>query len=141
MSLIETAASLFKDQLGAQGSNLDLGNIMAGLKNLLPTKGGDIDLGNLVTQFMGEGGGLADMAKSWLGNGANANMSGSQIMSVLGSANVSSFAEKLGLNSETAADGLSNMIPSLIDKSSDGGSLISSGMMKSAKGMLGKMLS
>lgn len=59
MSILDTAAQLFLDKIGAQGSDLSTSNVMSALQNLLPTDGGEID------QFTSEsmGGKLMDAAK------------------------------------------------------------------------------
>ncbi len=139
MSLVDMAAKVFISQLGSKGGNMDVGSVIGALKGLLPTNGGDLDLGAIVGQFMGQGGGLASLAQSWLGNGANEKISASQVMGMLGDSKVSDFASKLGLDKDTAASGLSDMIPQLIDKSSDAGSLLGGGDAGAiAKNLLGK---
>ena len=139
MNLVDMAAKIFISQLGSKGNDMDFGNVVGALKGLLPTNGGDLDLGAIVSQFMGQGGGLASLAQSWLGNGANEKVSVSQVMGMLGSSNVSNFASQLGLDKDTAASGLSDMIPQLIDKSSDAGSLLGGGDAGAiAKNLLGK---
>lgn len=139
MSLVDMAAKIFMSQMGSKGGNMDLGNVVGALKGLLPTSGGDLDLGAIVGQFMGQGGGLASLAQSWLGNGANDSISASQIMGMLGESKVSDFANNLGIDKDTAASGLSDMIPQLIDKSSEGGNLLGGGDAGAiAKNLLGK---
>lgn len=129
MTLINMAADLFKSQLGSQGSNLDTGNIIAALQDLLPTNGGDIDIANLIAQFTQ--GDLGSLVNSFLGDGANANMSVENILAILGQNKVENFASQLDIQPDTAANTLSDIIPQLIDKNSGGGDLM---------GMAGKML-
>ena len=110
MSLINMAAQLFISKLGGTGEQLDTGSVVAALQNLLPTEGGELDLSALVGQFT-SGGGLADLASSWLGGGDNEAISPSTLMDVLGNDQVSEFAGQLGLGEDTAAEGLAQMIP------------------------------
>jgi len=113
------------------------------LSSLLPTNSsGDLDLGGLLGQM--NGGGLASLAASFLGDGANDNMSGSQITDLFGQSKVSGFADALGVDESTASNGLSDIIPNLIDSNSKGGSLLDSvggsDMLGSlAKGALGSL--
>ena len=124
MDLLKLGAQLFLNKLGSQGGGLDAGTVVSALGSLLPTSGkGDLDLGSLLGQM--NGGGLASLAASFLGDGPNDAMSADNILGMLGDSNVSNFASQLGLQKETAAEGLSNMIPDLFDQNSKGGSLIS----------------
>ncbi len=138
MSLINMAAQLFLSKLGSSGDQLDLSSVVTGLQNLLPTEGGELDLSALVAQFA-SGGGLASLASSWLGGGANESLSVSSLLDVLGNEQVSAFAGNLGLSQDTAAEGLAQMIPELIDSNSEGGDLLGGAVGDMAKGMLGKL--
>lgn len=138
MSLINIAAQLFISKLGGTGEQLDTGSVVAALQNLLPTEGGELDLSALVGQFT-SGGGLADLASSWLGGGDNEAISPSTLMDVLGNDQVSEFAGQLGLGEDTAAEGLAQMIPELIDGNSEGGDLLGGAVGDMAKGVLGKL--
>lgn len=124
MDLLKIGAQLFMSKLGSQAGGLDANTVVSALGGLLPTSSkGDIDLGGLLGQL--NGGGLASLAASFLGDGPNDNMTQDNILGLLGDSNVSNFASQLGLQKETAAEGLSNMIPDLIDQNSKGGSLMS----------------
>ncbi|WP_417534766.1 YidB family protein [Marinobacterium stanieri] len=138
MSLINMAAQLFISKLGGTGEQLDTGSVVAALQNLLPTEGGELDLSALVGQFT-SGGGLADLVSSWLGGGDNEAISPSTLMDVLGNDQVSEFAGQLGLGEDTAAEGLAQMIPELIDGNSEGGDLLGGAVGDMAKGVLGKL--
>jgi len=110
-------------KLSGQGANVSEGAAQSALQKLLPTSGGDLDVSSLVSSFMGGGGGVAALAKSWLGDGANESISPQNILGMLGESKVQEFAGELGVDADTAASGLSDMIPNLIDKASSGGSL------------------
>lgn len=125
MSILETAANLFIRQLGsADGGGLNLQSVVAALQKLLPTSGGELDLSQLVGMFSSQGGGLAAIASSWLGDGNNQAISASQILAVLGKDNVANFASQLGLDTGKATEGLASILPELIDKNSKGGALL-----------------
>jgi len=138
MDLLKTAAQLFMNKLGDGGSGLNVESVTSGLQKLLPTNGGDLDLSSLVSMFTNNSGGLAAMASSWLGDGGNKDLDISSVLSLFGDSKVTEFAEGLGLNKEQAASGLSNMIPDLIDKGSEGGSLVGNIGAKLGSDLLGK---
>ena len=122
MDIMQIGVQLLQSKLG---SNVQAGDISSALSGLL---GGDnFDIGSLISKIQGNSG-LASMATSWLGDGANSAMSGSQIMDIFGKDKVSEFASKLNIDEGTASDGLADMLPQLIDKASSGGSLLESAM-------------
>ncbi len=133
MDLIQIGAQLLQSKLG---SNLQTGDIATALSGLL---GGDnFDIGSLISKIQGNSG-LASMAASWLGDGANSAISGSQVMDIFGKDKVTEFASKLNIDEGTASNGLADMLPQLIDKASSGGSLLDSAMgsMGGAGGLMG----
>ena len=137
--LLQMGATMFsKSNLsGDAGSNLDLGSLTSALSGLTDGDGG-FDLGGLMKNL--NAGGLGDMAKSWLGDGANMGISADQIGSVIGSDKLSEFASKLGLSVDEAAGGLSDALPQMVDKGSSGGSLLDSiGGLEGALGLAGKL--
>ena len=136
MDLLKIGAQLFMSKLGSGGSGLDASSVVSSLSNLLPTSGGDLDLSALVGKM--NSGGLASIASSFLGGGSNDAFSPSQLMGLLGESKVSEFASSLNIEKDTAAQGLSDMIPDLIDKQSEGGSLLGGIAASSAKDILGK---
>jgi len=115
MDLGSLAAQLLKDKLGA---NVDTSNASQALEGLLGGGG----LSGLVEKFQGAG--LAEQAKSWLGDGENVAVSAEQIKGALDLDQIKGFAEKLGMDEGGAADALSNLLPGLVDKASPGGSLL-----------------
>jgi len=133
MDIIQIGAQLLQSKLG---SNLQTGDIASALSGLL---GGDnFDIGSLISKIQGNSG-LASMAASWLGDGANSAMSGSQVMDIFGKDKVTEFASKLNIDEGTASNGLADMLPQLIDKASSGGSLLDSAMgsMGGTGGLMG----
>ena len=136
MDLMKIAAQLFMNKVG--GSNLEQSSVISALSQLLPTEGGNLDIGSLVSMFTQNGGGLANLAQSWLGDGGNENFGVDDVLGLFGESKVSDFASQLGLGKQDAASGLSDMIPDLIDQSSEGGNLVSDIGSKLAKSALSK---
>lgn len=124
MNLTNMAAELFIKHVGGKGAELKLDTVIDAIKQLLPSQGGDLDIGALVQKFTAGGDGLASLASSWLGSGGNGNLSAADLLKVLGQDKVSRFAGQVGVETGTAASGLSAVIPQLIDKASSGGKLL-----------------
>ncbi len=116
------------------GDSVDSGKISEALSGLLGDGKGGVDLAALAGK-MASSGDLSSVIGSWLGDGANAGISADSITSMLGTANVANFASKLGVDSSTAASGLSEALPQMMDKFSSGGSLLDS--VGGAGGLLG----
>ena len=134
MDIMQIGVQLLQSKLG---SNVQTGDITSALSGLL---GGDnFDIGSLISKIQGNSG-LASMATSWLGDGANSAMSGSQVMDIFGKDKVSEFASKLNIDEGTASDGLADMLPQLIDKASSGGSMLESAMGSMGGGAAGGLM-
>lgn len=138
MDLMQIGVQLLQSKLG---SNVKSDDITSALSGLL---GGDnFDIGSLISKLQGNGG-LASLASSWLGDGANTPISASQVMDIFGKDKVSEFASKLNVDEDTASNGLADMLPQLVDKASSGGSLLDSAMSSmggvgGVMGMAGKL--
>ena len=133
MDLIQIGAQLLQSKLG---SNVQTGDIASALSGLLG--GENFDLGSLVSKMQGNDG-LAAMVASWLADGDNTAMSGSQVIDIFGQDKVTEFASKLNVDEGTASNGLADILPQLIDKASSGGSIIESalGSVGGAGGLMG----
>jgi uncharacterized protein YidB (DUF937 family) len=84
-------------------------------------------------------GGLADIAASWVGTGANLPISPDQISSVLGSGAMAEMAAKFGITPDVLSSQIAQHLPTVIDKmtpngevTADSGNLLSAvlGMLK-----------
>ena len=136
--ILKIGAQAFQSQLGEQlAGSLSLDKIMNALAGLMPGEGKNVDLGALVGKM--QGGGLASLAESWLGEGGNAGIGAEQLMSMFGSGNIMRFADKLGLDQDTALEGLKGAVPEMVDKASTGGTLESLGGIGGVMGMAGKL--
>lgn len=88
--------------------------------------------------------GLGNVIASWVGTGNNLPISAEQIMAVLGKKNVAEAAAKAGTDTETAASGLAEVLPGLIDKltpkgESLGGDALQQGIQALLGGKLGDL--
>ena len=100
-------------------------NAAAALDKLSGSSKG-FDLAEIVSQLQGSGGDVAHKTKSWLGDGPNESISASQLPDAIGRHKIAAFAKKLGMGSDEASEKLAQILPDLIDKSSQGGYLINS---------------
>jgi uncharacterized protein YidB (DUF937 family) len=128
---------MLSEKLGLQ---VDTDTITRALSSLLGDGQGNIDLGAL-TAKLASSGSLSSVVSSWLGDGSNAPISASSLESLLGEGAVSDFASRIGTDTGTAAAGLADVLPQMVDKASSGGSLLDAagglgGLMGAAKSFL-----
>ena len=137
MDLMKLGTELLSSKLG---SGVDGDSLTSALSGLLGGSDGNIDVAGLASK-MSANSDLGNVLSSWLGDGENSPISADKITGLLGDSNIADFASKLGLDSSTAASGLAEALPQLMDKASSGGSLLDSlggvgGLMDAAKSFL-----
>ena len=136
MDLLKMGQQLLGDKLGDNA-----GGMMDALSGL--TSGEGLDLGGIMEKM--KAGGLGDQVDSWLGDGENQEMSADQVKNAFGAEEMSNVASKLGVDADSAASQLSQVLPGLMDKASSGGNLLeqftgggAGGLLGMAKGLLNK---
>ncbi len=78
-------------------------------------------LGGLVSQFQNKG--MGDMAKSWVGTGANLPIDGAQLSQVLGPDLVAKIAASTGMSPDQILAQLSHVLPQVVDHLTPGGQM------------------
>lgn len=134
MGLFDSIASQALGALsGANGNNATGGSagLMDVVTQLMGQQGG---LQGLVNQF--QQGGLGDVVASWVGTGANLPISGEQIQAVLGNEQVQAIARQLGLPLDDAATALAGFLPRAIDKVTPTGAIPSDDMVQQGLSLL-----
>ncbi len=67
--------------------------------------------------------GLGAVAQSWVSKGANAPVSAEQLQTVLGADSLAQLGKRLGLDSKDLAQGLTRLLPQLVDRLTPDGHL------------------
>ena len=135
MDILKLGAQLLSDTRG-----VDSDAAAGALSNLLGDGQGSVDLAGLASKMMASGD-LGGIVNSWLGDGANSPIAADSIQSLLGEQRVADFAAQIGTDSGSAAAGLADVLPQLVDRSSSGGSLLDAaggveGLLGAAKSFL-----
>ncbi len=129
MDLMKLATDAIFSKLGGNTSESGIASALSGLIGGDSNKGG-LDLSGMVSGMLDnkndKSGGLSDIVGSWLGDGDNKGVSVSQITEMLGGDKISAFANKLGIDEKSAAESLTEALPQMVDKGSNGGSLLDS---------------
>ncbi len=81
------------------------------VSNLITQSGG---VSGLVKQF--EQKGLGSMIAGWISTGANPNISGDQVVNAIGQDRVRAIASKVGLSEQEVSQGISKLLPVIVDK-------------------------
>jgi uncharacterized protein YidB (DUF937 family) len=107
-----------ENQLG--GSQGGQQNLLAVISGLISNNGG---LSGIINRFTQSG--LEQHVQSWVGNGPNMAVTGDHIRQVFGSEQVQQVAQKLGLDHSQASSMIATVLPSLIDKLTPKGQVVS----------------
>lgn len=113
-----------KQSPGATGSGLDdllkggLGGLLAGGPAGSVVSGG---LNDLLKQFQQNGQG--DVAKSWIGPGANKTISPNDLATALGADRINTLAGFSGMSHDDLLNGLSQQLPDVVDQLTPDGRL------------------
>ncbi|MGB5598848.1 MAG: YidB family protein [Thiothrix litoralis] len=145
MDMMQIAVQLFKSQLDKDGDGqLEMTEIASAMMGLMgggqnqAQAGGLGGLASMISGMHGGGdSGVASLAASWLGNGANAQPSGNQVTQMFGQDKIAAFAQQLGISPDQAVSGLQAAVPEVVDKASPSGSLDLNSLLDSVGGVSG----
>lgn len=131
MDLMQLGGQLMKQFADKNNDGqVDMMEAMATLSNLfagggtaanVSTSAASFDLGGLISKMQGSG--LSEIAASWLGDGDNETISSDQIGDMLGKEKVAEYAASMNLDTKAAQEQLAEVVPVVIDKSSQSGQL------------------
>jgi len=122
MDFMKMGVSLLTEHFGGDVSDEQADSALSGL---IGDGDGGIDIAGLIEKFT-SGGGLGDMVGSWLGDGENEGVDPTQLLEMFGGDKIAEFASNLGVDQESATQGLSDILPQLLDQGSAGGDLLES---------------
>ena len=136
MDLLSIGKQLLSQQIMGQLGN-KAGSVMQAVCRL--TEGEGLNLGGLSSML--EQNGLGEQVQSWLGDGENQEISSEQLEQAIGTEKVAEVASEMGVESGEALESLKSVIPGLLDKSSEGGSILDQfggvgGLLGQAKNLL-----
>ncbi|MEP3653296.1 MAG: YidB family protein [Litorimonas sp.] len=118
MDIKNIASGMLAEKLGVSNA------VVGGIMDKLIGNGDKMDVAGLVGNLQEKG--LGDLASSWLGDGANKDISTDQLKDALGAEQISQAAAELGTDEGSLLGGLQSALPQLVDKASSGGSLLDS---------------
>lgn len=120
MDIIQLGTQLLGSRLSGTGSQNN--DMIASVLNMLIGNGQKADIAGMVAQM--QSGELGSLVGSWLGDGDNNSISSAQVREVIGDEKIAQAAGQLNTDEESLLQGLSEALPTMVDKSSRGGSLL-----------------
>lgn len=105
--------------LGQGSGGGGLGDLIGGMLGGSSGAGGAGGLGDLLQRFQQAG--YGEQAQSWVGTGQNLPISPDIIGQIFGSGGLSQIARQAGLSEQEASDGLSQLLPDVVDHFTPGG--------------------
>jgi uncharacterized protein YidB (DUF937 family) len=118
---------------GAEGGG-GASPLAEGVLGLLSGAGSGGGLPELVRSF-GEKG-LGDIVASWVGTGSNLPVTPEQVREGLGSETVARLAEQAGLPADVATAKLADLLPTLVDRLTPGGTIPEGGLLAQGLALL-----
>lgn len=123
MDLLKLGTQILMSKMGNKDGAQSEGAIQDALGSLIGN-GDKMDIGGLVEAAKGKG--LGDLAASWLGDGANAAPTAEQTRQMVDEGDLGNLADALGADKGDLLNSLKDVLPQLVDKGSEGGSLLDS---------------
>jgi len=138
--LLKMGASLIQNNDDEKTTGLDADSITDALSSILGGKseeGGGLDLGSIIGKLTD--GNLGDVVSSWIGSGENAPIEPDQVTELVGEDKVNEFAEKLGLDIDSAKKSLADALPNIVDKATNEDSNILGDLLNKVGGVDGAL--
>ena len=120
MALLPVVLSMFASRAGAAGAGGGgFGNILGEVLGGDARSGAGGGLGGLLEQM--ERAGFGDQGRSWVGTGQNMPISPDGIGQIFGRDGVDEIARRAGLTPQQTSEGLSQLLPEVVDRVTPGG--------------------
>ncbi len=137
--LIKMGASMIQNSSNESTSGLDVDSISDALGSIFGSNDGEggLDLSSIISNVTN--GDLGETIASWIGSGENAPIEPDKVSELVGEDKVQEFAQKLGVDVDTAKDELANVLPNLVDKATNEDSSLASNLLEKVGGLDGLM--
>lgn len=133
MGLLDSVLGSLSQGGSGSGGNPLLETVLSMVNN--PDTGG---LAGLLQKFQEHG--LGNVADSWVSTGKNLPISPDQLQNALGSGELGSLAEKLGMSTGDVSSQLADLLPGVVDKLTPNGQMPDMGSLGDLLGSLTKRL-
>jgi len=137
--LIKMGASMIQNSNNESTSGIDTDLISNALGSIFGGNNGEggLDLSSIISNVAN--GDLGEVVSSWIGSGENAPIEPDKVTDLVGEDKVTEFAEKLGVDVDTAKDELANVLPNLVDQATNEDSSLAQDLLEKVGGIDGLM--
>jgi uncharacterized protein YidB (DUF937 family) len=126
MDFMKIGTQVLMQQFTKQGGTPNEGMLQQAMSSLFGggASGGGFNIASLIGKM--QQGGMAEQVGSWLGTGANQEMSADQVEQTIGAEQIQGLASQMGMDASQVKSSLQQAIPQIIDQASPTGALPSS---------------
>jgi len=117
--LLKIGASLIQNNDDDATTGIDTDKITDALSSIFGSNNGNgLDLSNIISAVTSNSS-LSEIISSWIGSGENAPIDPDQVTELVGEDKVSEFADKLGINFDSAKKALADALPNIVDQATN----------------------
>jgi len=117
--LLKMGASLIQNNDDDATTGIDTDKITDALGSIFGSNNGNgLDLSNIISAVTSNSS-LSEIVSSWIGSGENAPIDPDQVTELVGEDKVSEFADKLGVNVDSAKKALADALPNIVDQATN----------------------
>ncbi len=137
--LLKMGASMIQNSSNESTSSIDVDSITDALGSIFggDSEEGGFDLSSIISNVAN--GDLGEVISSWIGSGENMPIDADKVTELVGEDKISAFAEKLGIDFDTAKDELANVLPNLVDQATNEDSSLAENLLEKVGGLDGIM--
>jgi len=139
--LLKIGATMIQNSKNESTSGIDTDLISSALGSIFggnsQSGGSGLDLSSIISNITN--GDLGETIASWIGSGENAPIEPDKIPELVGEDKVEEFAQKLGIDPDTAKEELANVLPNLVDKATNEDSSLAESLLEKVGGIDGLM--
>ena len=117
--LLKIGASLIQNNDDDATTGIDTDKITDALSSIFGSNNGNgLDLSNIISAVTSNSS-LSEIVSSWIGSRENAPIDPEQVTELVGEDKVSEFADKLGVNVDSAKKALADALPNVVDQATN----------------------
>ncbi len=136
--LLKIGAQLIQNNDDEKTSGIDMDTISDALGSIFGSKDGEgLDLGSIISKV--QNGDFGEIIGSWIGSGENAPIEPEKVPELIGEDKIQEFAQKLGVDEESAKKALADALPTVVDKATSEDSNLLGDLLDKVGGVEGAM--
>jgi len=136
--LLKMGASLIQNNDDEATTNIDTDKISEALGSLFNSgEEGGFDLSSIISNL--SNGNLMEVVSSWIGSGENEPIDAESVTDLVGMDKVEEFANKLGIDIQSAKQALADALPAVVDKATSEDESLASNLLEKVGGLDGLM--